>query len=111
MVDDEARSPTGIGEGIGKAGTTVKEGIIGSLRGINEIEAEMVSLVRGTISNTLRATGAVTSESVDLVRDVVKGAIQATEEIGGGAALPASPPKAARSPEGRAPSSEATEEI
>ncbi len=40
---------------IGKAGIAVKEGIISSLQGINEIEAEIVSLVRNTVSNTLRA--------------------------------------------------------
>ncbi len=33
-------------EGISKAGTTVKEGVIGSLKGIAEIEAEIVSLVK-----------------------------------------------------------------
>jgi hypothetical protein len=58
----EERRTTGIGEELGKAGTAVKEGIIRSLRGINEIEAEMISLVRNTVSNTLRATGAVTGE-------------------------------------------------
>jgi hypothetical protein len=32
-------------EGLGSVGTTVKEGIIGSLQGIDEIEEEIVSLV------------------------------------------------------------------
>ena len=42
---------------IGKAGTAVKEGIISSLKGINEIEAEIVSLVRKTVAGALQATG------------------------------------------------------
>jgi hypothetical protein len=84
MINEDEKDEAGMGVEIGKAGTAVKEGIISSLRGINEIEAEMVSLVRNTVSNTLRAIGAVTGESIHLVRDVVKGAIQAIEEIGGG---------------------------
>jgi len=40
---------------LSQAGTAVKEGIVGSLKGINEIEAEIVSLVRNTVSNTLQA--------------------------------------------------------
>ena len=49
--------------GIGAAGTTVKTGIAASLRGIDEIETEIVSLVRNTVSNSIRATGAVGTES------------------------------------------------
>ena len=47
------------GRTIGAAGTAVRTGITGSLRGIDEIESDIVSLVRNTVSNTLRATGAV----------------------------------------------------
>ncbi|MGC2423474.1 MAG: hypothetical protein WA666_03865 [Nitrospirota bacterium] len=39
------------GEELGMAGTTVKGEIASSLRGLNEIEAEIVSLVRDTVSN------------------------------------------------------------
>ena len=60
-------------ERIGKAGSTVKEGIVGSLKGINEIEAEIVSLVRNTVSNTLQATGSVATEGVNVTKDVLKG--------------------------------------
>jgi hypothetical protein len=72
---------------IGAAGHTVKTGIASSLRGIDEIESEIVSLVRNTVSNTLRATGAVGAEAVDITRDVVKGALAATEDAGTGLAL------------------------
>ena len=71
-------------EGIGKTGTAVKEGIISSLKGLNEIEAEIVSLVRNTVSNTLRATGEVAGESLSVTKEVLKGAITATEEVGTG---------------------------
>ncbi len=57
-------------EGTGKAGTAVKEGVINSLRGLDEIEAEIVSLVRNTLSNALRTTGAVADESLSVTRDV-----------------------------------------
>ena len=35
----------------------LREGVTGSLQGISEIEAEIVSLVKDTVANTLRATG------------------------------------------------------
>jgi hypothetical protein len=77
----------GYGEQIGAAGVTVKTGIVGSLRGVDEIEAEIVSLVRNTVSNTIKASGSVSGEAVNTVRDVVKGAIAATEEVGAGLVL------------------------
>lgn len=67
-----------------KAGTTMKEGIVNSLKGINEVEAEIVTLARNTVSQTLRATGDVAKEGLSVTTDVVKGAIQATEEVGTG---------------------------
>ena len=67
-----------------KAGAAVKEGIIGSLTGISEIEAEIVGLVRNTASNSFRASGAVASEGINVTPDIIKGAIQAMEEIGTG---------------------------
>ena len=61
MADEEnigigtaTTAKVGIGENIGKTGTTVKDGIVGSLKGINEIEAEIVTLVRDTVSNASR---------------------------------------------------------
>ncbi|MGE0825756.1 MAG: hypothetical protein AB7G75_12885 [Candidatus Binatia bacterium] len=46
------------------AGTAVKDGIAGILTGLNEIEAEIASLVRTRVSNTLRATGTVAIEGL-----------------------------------------------
>lgn len=76
-------------EKLGSAGTNVKEGIISSLKGINEIEAEIVSLVRNTVSDSLRATGSVANESISIIRDVLKGTIAATEEVGTGLTISA----------------------
>ncbi len=83
-MTEEARTDAGIGGAIGSAGTAVKEGIVGSLKGISEIETEIVNLVRSTVSNALKATGAVASDSVAVTRDVIKGTLQATEEVGTG---------------------------
>ena len=73
-----------ISEGIGSTGQTVKDGIIGSLRGLNEIEAEIVTLVRSTVANSLRATGDVSGQAVEITRDVMRGAISAAEDVGSG---------------------------
>jgi hypothetical protein len=43
-IQSEATDDSMREEQIGKAGTTVKEGVISSLEGIKEIEAEIVSL-------------------------------------------------------------------
>ena len=81
---EEVRTDAGIGESIGTAGTAVKDGIVSGLKGVQEIETEIVNLVRSTMSDTLQATGSVASETVTVVRDVVKGTLQATEEVGTG---------------------------
>ena len=65
---DETAASRAAARSIGEAGTTVKTGIAGSLRGIDEIESEIVSLVRNTVSNTLRATGAVGTEAASVAR-------------------------------------------
>jgi hypothetical protein len=84
---EQPQVTTGYAVQIGNAGATVKTGMVSSLRGIDEIEAEIVTLVRNTVSNSMRASGAVTQEGIATVRDVVKGAISATEEVGAGLVL------------------------
>jgi len=37
---------------LGGAGSAMKNGIVASLKGVNEIEAEIVSLARNTVSDT-----------------------------------------------------------
>ena len=81
---EEMRTDAGVGESMGNAGAAVKDSIVGSVRGLHEIEAEIVSLVRHTLSDTVKATGAVASESVTVMSDVMKGTVQATEEVAQG---------------------------
>lgn len=67
---------------IGEAGSAVEECVISSLKGINEIEAEIINLVRNTVSNRHRATGSVVVDAVGITKDVIERAIQASEEVG-----------------------------
>lgn len=53
---------------------------MGTLKGINEIEAEIVSLVRNTVSNTLRATGAVAT-AVNAVKGILIGVVGGVKEV------------------------------
>ena len=60
----------------------VKEGIIGSLKGLNEIQAEIVNVARDTVTGAVKATSEVTSVTINSIVDIVKGSIQAGEETG-----------------------------
>jgi hypothetical protein len=84
---DQRAEASGEANSMGAAGNAVKTGITASLRGIDEIESEIVSLVRNTVSNALRATGAMGTEAVEVARDVVKGALSATDDLGTGLAV------------------------
>ncbi|SEO44237.1 hypothetical protein [Nitrosovibrio sp. Nv6] len=81
-VDTAAPYRSDADRALGPAGDTVKTGIAGSLKGIDEIESDIVSLVRNTVSNTLRATGAVGTEAVDVTRTTVNAAAQGIGDIG-----------------------------
>ncbi len=81
---EDTQTGAGLGETIGNAGTAVKDGVVGGLRGLHEIEMEVVELMRDTVSHSVQATGAVVKEGVTVVSGVLKGTIQATEEVGSG---------------------------
>lgn len=81
---EEVQTGADLGESMGNAGAAVKDGIVGGLRGIHEIEAEIVSLVRHTLADTVKATGTVASESVTVLSGVMQGTMQATAEAGTG---------------------------
>ena len=66
------------------AASTVKQGVISSLRGLGEIEAEIVALVRNTVSGVLKNASDIALEATFVVRDVLKGAIGASEQVGTG---------------------------
>jgi hypothetical protein len=72
---------------LGRAGTAVKEGVVRSLKGLNEIEAAIVNLVRNTVADALKLTADVTGMSINLSAEVIKGTIKATEEVGTGLVL------------------------
>ena len=74
---------------LGRAGTAVKDGVTRSLKGLNEIEGGIVSLVRNIVADTLRLAADVTGMTITLSAEVMKGAIKATEEIGTGLTLSA----------------------
>ncbi len=67
-----------------------REGIVSGLHGANEVEGEVIALVRDTASNLLRAGGALSGEAVNLTRELAGNAVSATAEVGssvtGGAA-------------------------
>ena len=53
-------------EDLGRVGTTVKEGVVSSLKGLNEIEAEIVTLVRNTVADSLKASADLTTVSLNV---------------------------------------------
>ena len=57
---------TGMKATMGDAGATVKEGVLSGLKGINEIETQIVTLVKNTVSDTLKATGSVADETLNV---------------------------------------------
>ena len=84
---NEGTPRTNIKATIGEAGATVKEGVLSSIKGINEIETQIVTLVRNTVSDTLKATGSVADETVNVTRSVLQGTFKAAEEVGTGLLL------------------------
>jgi hypothetical protein len=67
---------------LSRTGLTVQAGVARSLKAVNEIEAEIVSLVRRTVAKSLTTNGATPSARVAVIRTVVTGALQATESLG-----------------------------
>ena len=83
-MQEEIRTGARGGGSPSQVGTAVKDTIVCGLKGIGEIETEMVGLLRQTVSQTLGATGVTVSASLAVVNEIVRGALQATEEAGGG---------------------------
>ena len=83
-MSHEEVAKTSVGETMGKAGTSVKEGIVSGLKGINEIETQMMGLVKDTVSETLKVTGSVVGETLAVTKEVLQGAVKAAEEVGTG---------------------------
>ena len=76
MSPQETKESKGIGEMLGEAGTTVKDGIVGSLKGLNEIEAQIVNLARNTVTDVLKGTGSVAMRPSMSARTSSKGRLK-----------------------------------
>lgn len=79
-VENEAS----VGSTLSSAGAAVKDSIVGSVHGLNDIGTEIVSLVSHTVSNTVRQTGDVATTAVTVAGEVVKGTMKTTEAVGTG---------------------------
>lgn len=71
-------------DAIGKAGATVKQGVLNSFEVIKQIEAGLVSLVKNTVSETVKATGTVADVAVGVTKDVLAGTMGVIQETGAG---------------------------
>lgn len=69
---------------IGNTGAAIKDGIVGSLKGVNEIETQLVSVVGHTVSDTLQTTGTVAKDGLLVAKDVISGTVQAVTDVGTG---------------------------
>ncbi len=78
------RSETMNESGITSTGTALRDGVVDSLKGINEIGTELVDLVGNTLSGTLRTTGVVARDGLSVAKDVVAGAVQTIADVGTG---------------------------
>jgi hypothetical protein len=69
---------------LSRTGLSVQDGVARSLKAINEIEAEIVSLVRRTVARNLATSGATSSARVTVIRNLITGALQAAEPFSTG---------------------------
>ena len=72
---------------VGETGATLKDVVLSSLEGINQIETQMVALVRNTVSDTLKATGSVADETLNVTKEVLRGIFNAAADVGTGLLL------------------------
>lgn len=69
-----------------RTGAVIGERITGSLKGIREIEAEIVSHVRHVVTGRLHSRHATFGDSA-LTRDVLHGVLQAVQQVGSDTSL------------------------
>ena len=69
MLKGREADVTGPQKNLSGVGNYVKDGIVCSLRGIDEIEVEIVSLVRNAVSGALRATGDIADTGIVVTGD------------------------------------------
>ncbi|MEJ2070706.1 MAG: hypothetical protein P8X58_09930 [Syntrophobacterales bacterium] len=80
----ESKEKGGAGESLGKAGTKVKDGIVGSLKGIQEIETEIVNVTRQTnlVKGAVRGASEVGGDVALVARSAVSGVMEAAGQAG-----------------------------
>jgi len=62
---------------------SVKDTLVGSIKGTGEIVTTVVDTVSGTLVSTIKSTGAVGTALTSTVSDVLRGAITGTAQVGG----------------------------
>ena len=62
---------------------SVKDQVVGSIKGTGEIMNTVVDTVSGTLVTTIKGTGAVGTALTSTVSDVLRGAITGTAQVGG----------------------------
>lgn len=73
-TEEEVRSAPEISSApFSNAGVAVKDGIVASLRGLNEIETELVGVARTAVSGTLGATAAIADEGFNVAKGLLVG--------------------------------------
>ena len=61
---------------------SLKAGIIKGIRGLYEIEREVLNFAKNTLSDTLKATGSVVNESLEVSKDAARNSLKAAEQVG-----------------------------
>jgi len=66
---------------LGEAGSTLKEGIVGSLKGLNEIGTQIISLAHNTLTDVLKPTGSVANETSMSARTSSEGQLKPPKKL------------------------------
>jgi len=62
---------------------SVKDTLVGSIKGTGEIVTTVVDTVSGTLVSTIKGTGAVGTALTSTVSDILRGAITGTAQVSG----------------------------
>ena len=71
-----------IGATISSTGSAVKDGFVSTVKGINEIESQIVGLVKNTVSDTLHAAGSMAGDAVDVTRGYFRARSKPPKKLG-----------------------------
>lgn len=78
---EERRPGERVADSIGRTGRQLNEGIVGGLKGLNDIETEVFGLVRNTVSLALRTSQTLAHEGIDVTTDVARGLITGASDV------------------------------